>query len=141
MYYIKVEKSFDAAHFLKGYDGKCKNIHGHHWRVIVCVKSKSLEEMGQTRGMVTDFSDLKKALQEEVNYFDHSLIYETESLKPQTICALLDEDFKIREVPFRPTAENFARDFYQKIQNRGYQIDSVTVYETPDNCAEYREAD
>jgi 6-pyruvoyltetrahydropterin/6-carboxytetrahydropterin synthase len=89
--------------------------------------------------MVTDFSDLKKTLQEEVDYFDHSLIYETNSLKSKTLAALTEENFKLREVPFRPTAENFARYFYEKIQNKGYQTDSVAVYETPDNCAEYRE--
>ncbi len=59
MYFLRTEDSFDAAHFLKGYEGKCSNIHGHRWKVIVEVKGEDLKQEGPKRGMVVDFSDLK----------------------------------------------------------------------------------
>ena len=52
MYYLKAEASFDAAHFLAGYNGKCRNIHGHHWIVEVRVCSETLQANGQERGML-----------------------------------------------------------------------------------------
>jgi len=59
MYYLKTESSFDSAHFLKGYNGKCRNLHGHRWRVVVEIAADQLKDEGQTRGMLVDFSDLK----------------------------------------------------------------------------------
>ena len=56
MYYLKTESSFDSAHFLKGYDGKCRNLHGHRWRVVVEIAADQLKDEGQTRGMLVDFS-------------------------------------------------------------------------------------
>ena len=89
--------------------------------------------------MVVDFGNLKKDLKILCDYFDHSLIYETGSLKEETVAALQNEDFHLEEVPFRPTAENFAYYFYNKLTDLGYGIHSVEVYETPDNCAVYEE--
>lgn len=88
MYTLKTEHSFDAAHFLYGYEGKCSNIHGHRWRVVAEVSSDELETTGQNRGMYVDFGDLKKDLKEIVDYLDHCLIIETGSLKETTLKAL-----------------------------------------------------
>lgn len=139
MYFLKTENSFDAAHFLWGYDGKCRNIHGHRWRVAAEIKSASLEEEGQTRGMVVDFGDLKKDLKNLCGYFDHSLIVEEGSLRKETMEALLSESFNIKQVPFRPTAENFARYIFEKLKECGYKVHRTEVYETPANCAAYEE--
>ena len=79
MYILKSEKSFDAAHFLKDYKGKCSNIHGHRWRVVVSIKSEKLSDEQQTKGMIIDFSDLKNKLKNICDYFDHSFIYEENS--------------------------------------------------------------
>ena len=49
MYYLKTEHSFDSAHFLAGYEGKCRNIHGHEWRVVIEICRPDLDEEGQTR--------------------------------------------------------------------------------------------
>ena len=68
MYTLKTEHSFDAAHFLYGYEGKCSNIHGHRWRVVAEVSSDELETTGQNRGMYVDFGDLKKDLK-EIGFF------------------------------------------------------------------------
>ena len=115
MYYLQTKASFDAAHFLWKYEGKCRNIHGHRWNVVAKIKSQELEQEGQTRGMVVDFGNLKKDLKALCDYFDHSLIYETGSLKAETVAALQNEDFHLEEVSFRPTAENFAYYFYKKL--------------------------
>lgn len=139
MYYLTAEASFDGAHFLAGYEGKCSNLHGHRWRVILKIKTDSLQAEGQQRGMIVDFSDVKNALKKETDFFDHSFIYETGSLKESTVAALVDENFEIHEVPFRPTAENFSKYFYEKFKEYGFTVAEVTVYETPNNCASYSE--
>ena len=126
MYYLQTKASFDAAHFLWKYEGKCRNIHGHRWNVVAKIKSQELEREGQTRGMVVDFGNLKNDLKVFCDYFDHSLIYEK-------------EEFHLEEVSFRPTAENFAYYFYKKLTDSGYGVHCVEVYETPNNCAVYEE--
>lgn len=85
----------DAAHFLSGYNGKCSNIHGHRWRVIVNVMKEEFKKEGPERGMVFDFKELKDIIKKEVDFFDHSLIVEEGSLQKKTIEALLDENFGI----------------------------------------------
>ena len=62
MYYLTTEDSFDGAHFLKDYSGKCRNIHGHRWRVVVTIRCEELKTDIQQRGMCVDFSDLKDAV-------------------------------------------------------------------------------
>lgn len=54
MYSLISEHSFDAAHFLKGYEGKCSNIHGHCWRVVVEIQGDALKKDSHTRGMLID---------------------------------------------------------------------------------------
>ena len=139
MYYLKSEQSFDSAHFLKDYDGKCQNLHGHRWRVIVQIKGENLSDDKQTRGMLVDFGNLKSALKEVCDCFDHCLIYEKNSLKPATLEAFAAENFRTIEVPFRPTAENFAKYFFLKLKEKGFAVHRATVYETPNNCAAYEE--
>ena len=135
MYTVTTKSEFDAAHFLAGYDGKCRNIHGHRWEVMVRVSRDKLEGSG----MVVDFKDLKKDLRNMAEGFDHCLIMEGGTLKPATLAALKEEGFCIVEVAFRPTAENFAKYFYEEMKKKGYAVSSALVYETPTNCAEYRE--
>lgn len=137
MYYLKTSASFDSAHFLYGYNGKCANIHGHRWTAEVKIKGAKLQETGEKAGMLIDFGDLKKAVRELADSFDHALIYEKGSLRPETVQALNNENFRLIEVNFRPTAENFAHHFYEILSAQGIEIKSVTVYETPDNCAVY----
>lgn len=139
MYTLKTEASFDSAHFLSGYEGKCANIHGHRWLVEIEVGSQDLNNEGNTRGMIVDFSDLKKDLKKLADNFDHSLIIEKGSLKKKTVEVLEDEKFRIIQVDFRPTAENFAKYFYDEIAKKGYKVFKTIVYETPKNCASYYE--
>lgn len=137
MYYLKTEQSFDSAHFLHGYHGKCANIHGHRWRVVATIKSDKLLDDQQNRGMVIDFGDLKNDLKKLADNLDHALIIEKDSLSKKLYQALIDENFKIIELPFRPTAENLAKYIYDKL-TATYTIDCIDVYETPNNCANYR---
>ncbi len=139
MYIIESEHFFDAAHFLKGYKGKCSNIHGHRWRVVARIASDHLSDEPQTRGMVMDFKDIKKALRMLTEEFDHTLIIEKSSLNPHTLQALLGEGFAVKEMDFRPTAEHFARYFYTRLRKTQVPVIEVSVYETPKNCASYRE--
>ncbi len=138
MYSLTTEQSFDSAHFLAGYKGKCGNIHGHRWRVVVEVKSDELREDKQQRGMCVDFAELKKDLKREVENIDHTLIIEKGTLKKKTLEALLEENFKIVQMDFRPTAEHFSKYFYDLMTEKGYDVAVVHVYETPNNCASYR---
>ena len=138
MYCLKTSAAFDSAHFLKGYNGKCANIHGHRWTIEVEICGEKLNQTGEKRGMLIDFSDLKSSVKILADSFDHALIIEENSLKEFTMTALKSEGFKIIEVPFRPTAENFAKHFYDLLKTE-LPVSVVTVYETPKNCASYKE--
>ena len=126
MHSVRCEGSFDAAHFLSNYEGKCHNIHGHRWKIIVSVKGKL------HNGMVVDFGVLKASV---ANLCDYTFIVEKDSLKGE-IMEMLKEDFILREVNFRTTAENFSKYFFDKL-NTEYDCLYVEVYETPNNCARY----
>ena len=132
MYIVKTEDSFDSAHFLARYNGKCRNIHGHRWRVVIEIAGENLDD-----GMVVDFTDIKAALKALTDNLDHSLVMEKDTLKPQTYECLVNEGFRIMIMDFRPTAENFAKYFFDEIKNKGFNIRAAEVYETPNNCARY----
>ncbi len=129
MYTLTCEASFDAAHFLTNYEGKCANIHGHRWRVILAIKGDL------DNGMVVDFNIIKKDLKELCDYFDHTFIVEKDSLKKE-LFDLLNEEFTLRVVPFRTTAENFSKCFYDELSKK-YDVEEICVYETPNNCRRY----
>ncbi len=137
VYILSTKSDFDSAHFLKDYDGKCANIHGHRWTVTIEVKGDKLKESGSNRGMVVDFSELKKSLRKLTKMLDHSLLIEEGSLKPATMDAMKEEGFRIIEFPFRPTAENLARYFFDNMAEEGYSVLKASVYETPNNVASY----
>lgn len=139
MYGLKTESSFDAAHFLSDYDGKCENLHGHRWRVVAYLKVPALQAEGQNKDMVIDFADFKNALRDLTEAWDHSFIVEEGSLMAKTIACLEEESFNLSIVPFRTTAENFARYFFTKLAEQGLPVNQVDVYETPNNCATYME--
>ncbi|MCR5103000.1 MAG: 6-carboxytetrahydropterin synthase QueD [Eubacterium sp.] len=137
MYVIKSSSTFDSAHFLKDYKGKCANIHGHRWIVTVDAGSEKLETEGPSRGMVVDFGQLKKDMKHETKKLDHALIIEKGSLSEKTMEAMKSEGFTIVQMDFRPTAENLAKYFYDKMTEKGYKVMKVRVFETPENVAEY----
>ena len=139
MYTLISEASFDSAHFLAQYEGKCRNIHGHRWTTKVEIYGEELQENGSCRGMLVDFGYLKKYLKELADYYDHALIIEKDSMRELTLNALKEDGFRIIEVEFRPTAENFAKYFYNYFKDKGFLVKNIFVYETPNNCATYSE--
>ena len=139
MYMIETSAAFDSAHFLSGYNGKCANIHGHRWVIKAACEENDLIADGEKRGMVMDFSDLKNAVRALADSYDHALLYEKGTLKEKTIEALNEEGFHLIELPYRPTAENFAHAFYNALRMQGVKVKKVAVYETPENCAVFSE--
>ena len=141
MYLLKTEHSFDSAHFLANYSGKCGNIHGHRWKLEIEVQSETLRNDRHLEGMVVDFADLKRDVREMVKFYDHSLIIQENTMRKETLAHLVEDGFKVINVKFRPTAENFAAFFFHCMQKKGYNVKRATVYETPTNCAIYEKSE
>ncbi|MCI1664882.1 MAG: 6-carboxytetrahydropterin synthase [Atopobiaceae bacterium] len=138
MYGLKTESSFDSAHFLADYHGKCENLHGHRWRVVAYIEQDSLGESGTERDMVLDFGEFKAALRGLTARLDHTFLVEEGTLRPETVTCLEGEGFTLTMLPFRTTAENLARWFFDRMSEQGLPVSQVDVYETPLNCATYR---
>lgn len=138
MFSIQAESHFDSAHFLKGYNGPCANLHGHRWVVQAVQASESLIETGEQRAMVADFGDVKKALKALTKKLDHQLIIESGSVSEAFKAALTAEGFSFVEIPFRPTAEAMSKWFYDQLSQNIDGLIEVRVYETPTNVACYR---
>lgn len=137
MYKLKTESSFDAAHFLTDYHGKCENLHGHRWRVFAYLAQQELCKEGTHKDMVLDFGEFKSALRKLTEELDHSFIVEEGSLMQETLACLEKEGFVLTIMPFRTTAENLARYFYNRLAELGLPVSEIEVYETPNNCAIY----
>ena len=137
MYGLKTEVEFDAAHFLTDYQGKCKNIHGHRWRVAVYLAASELHAEGTMRDMVLDFGEFEDAVRSLAGSLDHTFIVEEGSLHPDTLSCLKAEGFTLSFMPFRTTAENLARWFADQLEAQGLPVSQVEMHETPSNCAVY----
>lgn len=143
MFYLTKIFHFEAAHALNGYDGKCRNIHGHSYELRVTVKGMPLNEHGNPKnGMVIDFHDLKQIVnQEVVDKLDHAFIIGNNM--PKDFVEITKRDFdKVVELPYQPTSENMLADFAERIKKRlpqHVELYSVTLQETRDNIAEWRE--
>ena len=138
MYGLRTESEFDAAHFLTDYHGKCENLHGHRWPVVAYLEVDELQREGTCKDMVVDFGDFKGALRALTEQLDHHFVVEEGSLSPDTLACLEREGFTLFTVPFRVTAENLARWFFDCLAERDLPVSQVDVYETPANCAIYR---
>lgn len=137
MYQLKTEASFNAAHFLTDYHGKCENLHGHRWRVVVYIRQASLTAEGTERDMVLDFGAFKRIVRDEVGKLDHMFLVEEGSLHDDTVACLEREGFTLLMLPFRTTAENLARYLAERLADRGLPVYQLDCYETPNNCATY----
>ncbi len=141
MFILKNEIQFDMAHYLSDYNGKCANIHGHRYRLIVKTQSDELHTDGHLRGMVNDFSFIKKLLKEIEDLFDHKLLIE-DSNDGRDVAEKLSElknDFEVVFLPFRPTAEEMARYIYRLLKEKGLNVCEVELFETPTNSCVYFE--
>ena len=127
---------FDAAHVLTNHQGLCKNLHGHTYRVDVSVAQAADDD----RDMVIDFKDLKGIANEVIcDRFDHSFIYNTGSVGESEIAAVVEKHgMRTVAIPFRSTVENLAKMFYNELKAKVPGLSAVKVWETADNCAEFR---
>ena len=125
---------FDAAHVLTDHQGLCRNLHGHTYRVDVSVATEADGDM------VIDFKELKGILTEVIlDRFDHSFIYNTGSAGESEIAAVVEKHgMRTIAIPFRSTVENLAKMFYNELKGRVSGLSAVKVWETADNCAEFR---
>jgi len=121
MFEVAVEYSFAAGHALRGYKGKCENVHGHNYKVRVSVQGEKLNSIG----LLVDFTDLRGALKELAERFDHHFLNEV---------APFDE--------INPSAENLAyymgTELQKRMINHGVSVNCVTVWETDSTSASYR---
>ena len=123
MYEVSVEETFAAAHNLRGYHGKCENLHGHNYRVRVTLEGPQLD----STGLLCDFTEVKQVLRRVIGGLDHQFINDLE--------------------PFRtvnPSAENLAKYFYDEVTRRltglpaGARVTDTIVWETDTASAQYR---
>ncbi len=135
------EFSFEAAHALGGYDGPCREIHGHSYRLFVTIKGEpSTDPMNPKQGMVMDFGVLKKIVHEEIiSRFDHALVLR--STADKELLKLLTAQFdNLIEVDYQPTCENMLDDFSHRIIGRlpeGVTLHSLRLHETASSYAEW----
>jgi 6-pyruvoyltetrahydropterin/6-carboxytetrahydropterin synthase len=120
MYQVSVEGHFDAAHYLRGYGGKCENVHGHSFKVVVNLKASKLNETG----LAYDFVELKRHLGEVLARFDHT---------------------SLNDVPpfdkINPSSENIAVTIFDQLKgcfSGGISLSSVEVWESPQSRVVYR---
>ena len=120
MYHISVEQHFDAAHFLRGYRGKCEALHGHRFQVVVKIKSPKVNDIG----IAYDFAELKQHLRDILSKFDHTCLNDV--------------------TPFdkmNPSSENIATTIYNELQPKltgtPVSLSSVEVWESPESGVSY----
>ncbi len=118
MYKLQVEADFSSAHNLRGYKGKCEELHGHNWKVELTVGSKDLDKTG----MVLDFKFLKASLNKILDKLDHKYLNEIDYFK---------------EV--NPTSENSAKYIYDSLKSEVSGLISITVWESDKARATYYE--
>lgn len=139
--FIKVTKkfSFDMAHALDGYDGPCKNIHGHTYTLSVTLKGQVINENGNPKnGMVLDFSVLKKIVTETIlAHYDHALVL-NENASYSRSEVISNEFEKVILSPYQPTCENLLLHYVEILQayfKDAIQLSEVKLEETPGSYA------
>ena len=140
---ITKEFKFEMAHALHGYDGLCKNIHGHSYKLFVTVKGKIKNDNGNAKdGMVLDFDVLKSIVKPEViNKYDHSLVLNANSPHSKIDLSAFEKVFFL---PFQPTSENLVTDFALKIKSKlpqEIELYKVVLSETATSFAEWNSQD
>lgn len=121
MFEVSVEYTFAAGHALRGYKGKCENVHGHNYKVQLIVGGEQLD----SAGLLMDFVEVKRAIRALVEKLDHRFLNDV---------APFDK--------LNPSAENIAKYFWDElspvVQNRGLAVEAVTIWETDTTSATYR---
>lgn len=145
---IRITKqfSFETGHALYGYDGKCKNVHGHSYRLDVTVIGKPISDNSNVKfGMVIDFGDLKKIVKEEVvDVFDHASVFNKNTPHVELAKELEKRGHNVLLVNYQPTSEMMVIDFAEKIKKRlpkNIVLFSLKLQETATSFAEWFASD
>jgi 6-pyruvoyltetrahydropterin/6-carboxytetrahydropterin synthase len=140
---IKITKqfSFEMAHALRNYDGLCRNIHGHSYKMDITLAGQPLQDENSPKnGMVMDFGDLKRLVNEEIiSLLDHALVLNAKT-DAQLVDVLKQNYEKIVTVDFQPTTENLLEFIAAKIQLRlpnNVKLSCVRLRETDTSYAEW----
>lgn len=136
------EFSFEAAHALDGYDGPCREIHGHSYRLFVTVRGLPIADGDDPKcGMVMDFGTLKRIVGEEVvARFDHALVLQDSPRNADLRQTLAERFGNVVAVGYRPTCENMLADFAARIRARlpeGVALHALRLHETATSFAEW----
>ena len=145
---IRITKkfTFETGHALYGYDGKCRNVHGHSYKLFVTVIGNPIADSSHVKyGMVIDFSDLKKIVKEEiVDVFDHATVFNKNTPPVELAKELSDRGHSVLLVDYQPTSEMMVIDFAEKIKQRlpkQTQLFSLRLQETATSYAEWYAGD
>jgi 6-pyruvoyltetrahydropterin/6-carboxytetrahydropterin synthase len=145
---IRITKkfTFETGHALYGYDGKCRNVHGHSYKLFVTVIGNPIADSSHVKfGMVIDFSDLKKIVKEEiVDIFDHATVFNKNTPHVELAKELSDRGHSVLLVDYQPTSEMMVIDFAEKIKQRlpkQTQLFSLRLQETATSYAEWYAGD
>lgn len=140
---IRVTKifTFDMAHALFGYDGPCKNIHGHTYRLSVTIMGEPIQEEGNPKlGMVVDFTDFKQIVKTHViDVFDHTLVLKS-GTPHEKIAGLTDNFERVLFSVYQPSCENLLLDMVKRIGDHlpsTVVLKNVRLEETPTSYAEW----
>lgn len=141
---IRITKifSFETGHALYGYDGKCKNIHGHSYKLSVTVIGQPISDTNDVKyGMVIDFGDLKKIVKEDiVDVFDHATVFNKNTPHLELGMELKNRGHNVILVDYQPTSEMMVIDFAEKIKKRlpdNIVLHSLKLQETETAFAEW----
>jgi len=143
---ITKEFSFETGHALFGYDGLCKNVHGHSYKLSVTVIGEPIDDASAIKnGMVIDFSDLKKIVKEEIVLpFDHATVLNINTPHKALAEEMESRGHKVLKVNYQPTSEMMVIDFAEKIKTRlpeNIRLFSLKLRETASSYAEWHAAD
>ena len=141
---IRITKifNFETAHVLYNYDGKCKNMHGHSYKLFVTVKGNPIRDLDHHKnGMVVDFGDIKKIVKEEiVDIWDHAVLVNGDSPHKLLGESLENQGHKVIFCKYQPTCENMLYDIASKIKSKlpSYvQLAYLKLHETENSYGEW----
>jgi len=145
---IRITKqfSFETGHALYGYDGKCRNVHGHSYKLHVTVIGTPITDSNHVKfGMVIDFSDLKKIVKSKiVDVFDHATVFNKNTPHIELAKELKDRGHSVLLVDYQPTSEMMIIDFAQTISKElpsHVKLHSLKLQETDSSYAQWFASD
>jgi 6-pyruvoyltetrahydropterin/6-carboxytetrahydropterin synthase len=139
---VTKEIQFDMAHRVPNHKSKCRNLHGHRYKVVVCAGIEELQTEGSSEGMVVDFGDIKAMMMKQIHDpYDHGAMFSRTDTWTPLWEELQARGSNVHFVDFIPTAENLAQFFYEVLTDymgeQFWWVEWVEVHETPTSVARY----